>query len=529
MKEILNGENARKKLKSGIDKLTNAVKVTLGPKGKNVVLERKFTTPLITNDGVTIAKEIELADPFENLGASLIKQVSIKTNSVAGDGTTTACVLAQSIIETGIKNIESGASPILLKKGMDLALQGIKEHIENNSKKVESITDIKNIATISSGDANVGELISQAMQKVGKNGIISLEEGKQITTTLKLVEGLEFDRGFVSPYMATNQDKLTTELSNAKLLVTTEKITSINQILPLLEICNQNAIPLLIIADDFEQEVITMLVVNKLRGNLNVVAVKAPSFAEKRRQILEDICMLTGATLFCDQLNSQLNLATIDNLGSVNKIVVTQDKTTIIEPNANKSKVQEHINNLQNLLSGEEDEFKKEELSNRIARLNGAVAVISVGAPTEVEMQEKKLRIEDALSATKAAVLSGIVAGGGTALLRCIPYLNTLAEKESGDIKLGIQIVQKAIEAPARQIAKNAYVDDGVVIKTILDNSNTNWGYDALNNTYCDMLQCGIIDPTKVTLSAIQSAVSVASTLLSTECLVVSKNNEGAN
>ena len=520
MKDILCGENARKKLKIGIDKLANTVKVTLGPKGRNVALDRKYTTPLITNDGVTIAKEIELADPFENMGASIIKQVSIKTNTVAGDGTTTACVLAQNIIEHGIKHIEAGASPILLKKGMEIALQNIKDQLTNNSQKVETLTDIKNIATISSGDESIGQLISQAMEKVGKDGIISLEEGKQLQTTLKLVEGLEFDRGFVSPYMATNQEKYTCELTNAKILVTDEKINSVNQILSVLEICNQQGLPLIIIADDFEQEVITMLVVNKLRGNLNVVAVKAPAFADKRRQMLEDICALTGSTLFSSQLNNSTSNAILSDLGSVNKVIVSQDKTTLIEPQNNLSKINEHIKNLKTLLDNADDDYKREELSKRIARLNGAVAVVSVGAPTEIEMQEKKLRIEDALSATKAAIENGVVAGGGTALIKCTKCLSELTKTLSGDIKLGAQILLSALQAPIRQIAKNAFIDDGVVVKTVLDNTNPNYGYDAYNNTYCDMLANGIIDPAKVTISALQNAVSVASTLLYTECLI---------
>ena len=520
MKEIISGEIARKKLKSGIDKLANTVKVTLGPKGRNVALERKYTTPLITNDGVTIAKEIELADPFENMGANIIKQVSIKTNTVAGDGTTTACVLAQNIIANGIKHIESGASPILLKKGMDLAVNNVIENIKLHSKKVESISDIKNIATISSGDQTIGELIGQAIEKVGNDGVISLTEGKQLQTTLKLVEGLEFERGWVSPYMATNQEKYSTELLNSKILVTTDKINTVNQILPVLELCSQQSIPLLIIADDYEQEVITMLVVNKLRGNLNVVAVKAPAFADKRKQMLEDICVLSGATLFSEQLNTTLASAGLTDLGTVNKVVVTQDKTTLIEPQNNMAKIKEHIDNLKCLLNQEEDSFNREELSKRIARLSGAVAVISVGAPTEVEMQEKKLRIEDALSATKAAIEQGIVAGGGTALLKCSSALNQYITTLDGDIKLGAMVVLNALQSPIRQIAKNAFIDDGVVVKTILENDNINLGYDAYNNIYCDMLSSGIIDPTKVTISALQNAVSVASILLYTECLV---------
>ena len=520
MKEILSGEIARKKLKNGVDKLADVVKVTLGPKGRNVVLDRRYTAPLITNDGVTIAKEIDLPDKFENMGANLVKQVCIKTNSLAGDGTTTACVLAQSIINNGIKNIEAGASPVDLKTGMNLALKAIKEQLIKCSQKVESIEDIKNIATISSGDVSVGELISEAMEKVGKDGIISLEEGKQSHTVLKLVEGLEFERGFVSPYMATNQDKFVAELQNAKVLVTDQKINSVNQILPILEVCNQNAIPLLLIADDYESEVITMLVVNKLRGNLNVVAVKAPFFADKRRNMLSDICTLSGATLFSQELNKDLSCATIADLGTVNKVVVTQDKTTIIEPQGDRLIIEQYISKLKAQQLDCEDDYKRDELLARIARLNGAVAIISVGAPTEVEMQEKKLRIEDALAATKSAVEYGIVAGGGSALLKCTNLLQSLANMHQGDVKTGINILLSAVQAPTRQIAINTYVDDGIVIKNILDNQNNNWGYNASIGEYCDMMLCGIVDPTKVTLSAIESATSVASTLISTECLI---------
>ncbi len=526
MKEILNGEIARKKLKSGIDKLANTVKVTLGPKGRNVVLERKYATPLITNDGVTIAKEIELDDPFENMGANLIKQVSIKTNSVAGDGTTTACVLAQSIVEHGIKHIESGASPILLKLGMEKALACAVDELNLRTKKVDTLEDIKNIATISSGSAEVGELISMAISKVGKDGIINLEDGNQLETKLKLVEGVEFDRGWVSPYMATNQEKSITEMQNVRVLITEDKINSVNQILPILEACNKSALPLLIIAEDYEPEVITMLVVNKLRGNLNVVAVKAPFFANKRRQMLEDLCMLCGSKLFSSQLNTSVSDATVADLGTFGKAVISQNSTTLIYPQNSSNNLEKHIENLQSQLTSCVDSFEKEELSKRIARLKGAVAVISVGAPTEVEMQEKKLRIEDALSATSSAIEKGIVAGGGTALLKCTPKVTSLVESLTGDIKLGAQTLLDALQSPTRQIAKNAFVDDGVVVKTILENSNENYGYDALNNKYCDMIANGIIDPTKVTISALQNAVSVASILLYTECVVATNDTK---
>lgn len=528
MKEILNGEIARKKLKAGIDKLANTVKVTLGPKGRNVVLERKMSTPLITNDGVTIAKEIELDDPFENMGASLIKQVSIKTNSVAGDGTTTACVLAQSIVEHGIKHIESGASPILLKTGMDKALECAIDELISKTKKVDTLDDIKNIATISSGNSEVGELIASAIEKVGKDGIINLESGNQLETQLKIVEGVEFDRGWISPYMCTNQEKNIVEMQNVRVLITEDKINSVNQILPILEACNQNATPLLIIAEDFEPEVVTMLVVNKLRGNLNVVAVKAPFFATKRKQMLEDLCLLSGAKLFSTQLNNSISEANLADLGTFGKAVVSQNTTTLIEPKYTSEHLQDHIANLQTQIKDAVDNFEKEELSKRVARLKGAVAIISVGAPTEVEMQEKKLRIEDALSATSSAIEQGIVAGGGTALLKCINKISNLVNTLEGDVKLGAQTLLYALQAPIRQIAKNAFVDDGVVVKTVLENSNSTFGYDALNNTYCDMMENGIIDPAKVTISALQNAVSVASILLYSECIVASREPKNA-
>lgn len=525
MKEILSGEIARKKLKLGIDKLANTVKVTLGPKGRNVVLDRKFGTPLITNDGVTIAKEIDLDDPFENMGANLIKQVSIKTNSVAGDGTTTACVLAQSIVEHGIKHIEAGASPILLKTGMEKALDCVIEELNAQTKKVETIEDIKNIATISSGSCEVGNLISRAIEKVGKDGIINLESGNQLETQLKLVEGVEFDRGWISPYLTTDPEKNISEMHNVKILITEDKINSVNQILPILEICNKNALPLLIIAEDFEPEVVTMLVVNKLRGNLNVVGVKAPFFATKRKQMLEDLCLLSGATLFSSQLNNSITEATLSDLGTFGKAVVSQNKTTLINPQTPQEDLQKHIENLQLQLKNL-DSFEKEELSKRIARIKGKVAIISVGAPTEVEMQEKKLRIEDALSATSSAIEKGIVAGGGTALLKCANKLTSLINTLDGDIQLGAKTLLDALQSPVRQIAKNACVDDGVIVKAILENPDPNYGYDALNNTFCDMLISGIIDPTKVTISAIQNAVSVASVLLYTECIVTSNDTK---
>ncbi len=528
MKDFLSGTAARTKLKAGADKLADIVKLTLGPKGRNVALERKYAAPLVTNDGVTIAKEIELADPFENVGASLIKEVSIKTNSVAGDGTTTACVLASSIISEGIKNIEAGASPRQLKLGMEQGLKVITDCLKDQSKKVKTSADIKNIATISAGDEEIGGLIADAMDKVGEDGIITLEEGKTASTTLKLVEGLEFDRGFISPYMATNQDKLICELSNAKILVTDGKISNINQILAVLEVCNQRGLPLLVIADDYEQEVITLLVVNKLRGNLNCVAVKAPAFGNKRKDMLEDICVLSGASLISAEIGTELAAATVDDLGEVSKIIISQDKTTLVEPRGVSQKTAEHISGLKSQLNLATEDDEREEIKKRIARVAGQVAVISVGAPTEVEMQEKKLRIEDALNATKAAAADGIVAGGGVALLRCCKPLAQLIQNLEGDIKTGAQIMLSVCQAPIRQIVANSFGDAGVVVKTILDNPSSSYGFDALAGVFCDMFESGIVDPTKVTLCTIKNAVSVASTMLSTDCLVVEINNSNA-
>ncbi len=518
MKDILTGEEARKKLKLGVQKLASVVKSTLGPKGRNVVLDRPYGSPLITNDGVTIAKEIELTDTFENLGAKLIKEASIKTNNIAGDGTTTACVLAETIISEGIKYIEAGASPQSIKNGLEKSLQIIKEIIKINSKPIKTNEDIKNIATISSASSQIGELIAAAIKEVGQNGLITLEEGKSNHTTLKFVEGLEFDRGMISPYMITNQDKNQAELNRCKILITDQKITSVNQLLPILEEINKQNLPILIIAEDFEQEVIAMLVVNKLRGNLNAVAVKTPYFGDNKTNMIKDICLLTGATLIS---NNQIPLeeCKIEHLGTANKIVITQDKTTIIEPTTNNEKVAQTILSLQNSLTDCEDEYKKSQLEQRISRLNGKAAIICVGAPTEIEMQEQKLRIEDAISATKASK-DGIVAGGGTALLKTKSALEKLKESSNEDEKYGIDIMLKTIESPARQIAKNAYVDDGVVIKKIIENDNSNYGYDAKSNQFVDMIEKGIIDPAKVTISAIESAVSVAATMLTTECIV---------
>ena len=527
MKTIISGENARKKLKIGVNKLANAVRVTLGPKGRNVVLDRPFLSPLITNDGVTIARQIELEDPAENMGANLIKQVSIKTNDVAGDGTTTACILSSKIIDEGIKCIEAGSNPLEINQGMKIALNHVKEYLSKESIAVKTTNDIIHIATISAGSNEIGELIGKAIKEVGENGIITLEEGKATTTELKFVEGFEYDRGFVSPYMATNTEKQTAELENCKILVCDQKLSSINQLLPVLEQCSAKGLPLLIIAEDYDQEVLGMLVVNKLRGNLSVVATKSPSFANKKRQILSDICLLTGATLFAGEFGKELSSASLDALGTASKVIISNDKTTIIASNNKKSEINTLISTLSQELDAQTDQNAIAQLQERIARLAGKAAIISVGAPTEIEMQEKKLRIEDAIASTKSAINSGIVCGGGTAYLGAKKYLETLGLHYSTDIQTGINIISHCLEEPTRQIAQNAGVDEGVIVEKILASDEKYLGYDAQNNKYCNMLDAGIIDPTKVEIVALENAISVASTMLTTETIIL-ENTQNA-
>lgn len=521
MKTIISGENARKKLKIGASKLAAAVKVTLGPKGRNAVIERKYMSPLVTNDGVTIARTIELEDPAENIGASLIKQVSIKTNEIAGDGTTTACVLADTIISEGIKCIESGSNPLEINRGMKMAFEKIKEFLIDFSIPVKTNDDIVHIAAISAGDSSIGKLIGSAIKEVGENGIITLEESKTASTELKFVEGLEYDRGYISPYMINNADKQIVSLENCKILVCDQKITSINQILPILEQCSANNLPLLVIAEDFDQDVIGMLVVNKLRGNLNVVATKSPYFANKKKQMLSDICMLSNATLFSAEVDKPVSSATISDLGTAAKVIVSADRTTIIMPEANKQSTQALLEKLSKELNETTDDYAKQELESRIARISGKASIICVGAPTEVELQEKKLRIEDAIAATKAAIAKGVVCGGGVAYLGAKKYMDGLAFEATHDELIGINIVKNSLETPIRQIAKNAGVDDGVVVNNILSNSKEHYGYNAFDDTYCDMLKSGIIDPTKVEIAALENAISVASTLLTTETIIV--------
>ncbi len=521
-KLIKQGEEARKALEVGVNKLADTVKITLGPKGRNVVLGKKYALPLITNDGVTIAKEIELSDPFENLGAELIREVSVKTNDVAGDGTTTACVLAQAIIREGLKNFTAGANPIILKKGIFKAVETATEELKKLSKPVTSSKDIQQVASISAGDEEIGKLISQAMEKVGKDGVITVEESQTMQTELSVVEGMQFDRGYLSPYMSTNTEKMIAELDNPYILITDTKISSLNEILPILEQIVKVGGKMLLIADDVEGEALTALILNKLRGSLNVVAVKAPSFGDKRKAMLEDIAILTGGTFVSSELGIDFKTLTLDNLGRAKSVRVDKDTTTIVEGGGNAKDIKGRVAQLREQVKATTSDYDKEKLTERLAKLAGGVAVVKVGAATEVEMKEKKLRIEDALSATKAASEEGVVPGGGVALLKTTPAVKNLIETLEGDEKTGAQIVLRALEEPIRQIALNAGIDGGVVVNKIYDNlGQPAYGFDALKNEYGDMLKKGILDPTKVTRSALQNAASVSATLLTTEALVV--------
>ena len=521
-KKILEGLEARKALEAGATKLANTVKITLGPKGRNVVLGKKFASPLITNDGVTIAKEIELDDPFENMGAELIKEVSVKTNDVAGDGTTTACVLAQAIIREGMKNFAAGANPVILKKGIFKAVDVVVDQLKTLSKPVESSNDIKQVASISAGDDFIGELIASAMEKVGADGVITVEESQTMQTELSVVEGMQFDRGYLSPYMCTNTEKMLAELDNPYILITDKKISNIQELLPLLEQIVKMSAKLLIIADDVEGEALTTLILNKLRGTFNCVAVKAPSFGEKRKAMLEDIAILTGGSVISEELGLDFKNISIDMLGRARSVRVEKDTTTIVEGGGDSEKIAARAASIKAQIKNQTSEYEIEKLNERLAKLAGGVAVIKVGAATEVEMKEKKLRIEDALAATKAASEEGVVPGGGVALLKAAPKLKEFISTLSGDEKTGAAIVLSAIEEPIRQIAKNSGVDGGVVVNKIYENIDSKaYGFDALNNEYCDLLQRGIIDPTKVTRSALQNAASVSATMLTTEALVV--------
>ena len=522
-KLIKSGIEARSALERGVDILANAVKVTLGPKGRNVVLDRKFQTPLITNDGVTIAKEIELDDVFENLGAQIVKEVSIKTNDVAGDGTTTAAVLAQAIIHEGMKNFAAGANPIVLKKGIKKAVDIVVSELKKMSKPIEDSKAISQVASISAGDDEVGKLISQAMQKVGNDGVITVEESKTMDTELVVVEGMQFDRGYASSYMSTNMEKMVAELDDPFILITDKKISNTQEILPVLEQVVKTGRKLLIIADDVEGEALATLVINKLRGTFTCVAVKAPGFGDRRKAMIEDIAILTGGNVISEELGRTLNTATLDDLGRAHQVVVTKDDTTIVQGAGDSKALKDRINAIKAQIETCTSDYDREKLQERLAKLSGGVAVIKVGSATEVEMKEKKLRIDDALAATRAAVEEGIVPGGGVALLRTIPALKKEINKLDGDEKIGAMIILKAMEAPIRQIAQNAGIDGGVVVDKILSSEDINFGYDALNDKYVDMIEKGIIDPTKVTRSALQNAGSVSSTLLTTECIVANE------
>ena len=524
-KQILCGLDARQKLISGIEKVANAVKITLGPKGKNVVLDRKFTTPLITNDGVTIAKEIELDDAFENIGANLIKEVSIKTNDLAGDGTTTACVLANAIVKEGFKNIASGANPMILRKGIDKAIKLITQKLKEISKPITNNSEIAQIASISAGDNEIGNLIASAFEKVGKDGVITIEESKTAQTNLKVAQGIEFEKGFISPYMA-NPDSHVTTLENPYILVTDKKLTNLTELLPIFEKVISTSKPLLIIAEDVDGEVLSTLIVNNLRGTFKAIAVKAPEFGEKQKEFLEDICLLTSADFISKDISFDLKTLELENLGTAKKIKISKEKTTIIEGNANTEKIEDKRKFLHSINSTELDNFDRIKLEDRLARLSDGVAVIEVGASSEIEMQEKKLRIEDALSATKSATLEGIVAGGGTALIKCKPVLNSLIDTLEGDEKTGAKIIQSILDTPLRQIAENSGVDSGAVATKVIENIDDNFGFNASDGTYVNMLDAGIIDPTKVTRCALENAGSVASSILTTEVIVADKDTK---
>ena len=518
-KEIKFSEDARKGLINGINILADTVKVTLGPKGRNVILDKEYGSPLITNDGVTIAREIECEDKFENMGAQLVKEVATKTNDVAGDGTTTATILAQAMIQEGMKNLAAGANPMILQKGIRKAVDETVKNIKEFSKPVETKESIAQVASISAADEEIGHLIAEAMEKVGKDGVITVEESRSMGTSLDVVEGMQFDRGYVSPYMVTDNEKMVAELDNPYILITDKKITNIQEILPLLEQVLQQSKPLLIIAEDLEGEALATLVLNKLRGTLNVVSVKAPGYGDRRKEMLEDIAILTGGSVISADLGQEIKDATIEDLGSCAKVRVEKDLTVIVDGAGSKDDLDDRINHIKAQLEETESEFDKEKLQERLAKLSGGVAVVKVGAATEVELKERKLRIEDALSATRAAVEEGIVPGGGTVLVDCISAVSKLAEEFEGDERTGVNIILKALEAPLRQIAENAGLEGSVIVEKV-KGLEKGMGYDALNNNYEEMIKAGIVDPTKVTRSAIQNASSVASMILTTEAAV---------
>jgi len=522
-KIICYGEEARKALEKGVNQLADTVKITLGPKGRNVVLDKKFGAPLITNDGVTIAKEIELEDPFENMGAQLVKEVSTKTNDVAGDGTTTATLLAQAIVREGLKNLAAGANPMVMKKGIAKASAAAIEAMKANSQKVNGSDDIARVGAVSSGDETIGKLIAEAMEKVGHDGVITIEESKTAETYSEVVEGMQFDRGYVTPYMVTDTEKMEANLDDALILITDKKISNIQELLPVLEQVVQSGKKLLIIAEDVEGDALSTLIVNRLRGTLNVVCVKAPGFGDRRKEMLQDIAILTGGQVISADVGLELKEAQLTMLGQARQVKVTKENTTIVNGAGSSEDIKARIGQIKSQIEVTTSDYDKEKLQERLAKLAGGVAVIKVGAATEVEMKEKKLRIEDALNATRAAVEEGIVAGGGTAYLNAIPAVEKLLAETEGDEKTGVQIIARALTAPVKQIAANAGIDGSVVLEKIRESGKTGYGFDAYKEIYCDMIPAGIVDPTKVTRSALENAASIASTLLTTESLVADK------
>lgn len=527
-KQLLMGEEARKALCAGIDKLADTVKITLGPKGRNVVLGKKFGAPVITNDGVTIAKEIELKDQFENMGAQLVREVATKTNDAAGDGTTTATVLAQALVTEGMKNVAAGANPMDLKRGMQKAVKASVEALKANSKKMEGSADVARVATVSAGDEIIGSLIAEAMEKVSADGVITIEESKTAETYSEVVKGMQFDRGYITPYMVTDTERMEAVLDDAYLLITDKKISVIQDILPLLEQIVQSGKKLVIIAEDVEGEALSTLIVNRLRGTFTVVAVKAPGFGDRRKEMLQDIAILTGGTVVSEELGYELKDATVDMLGRARQVKVTKEYTTIVDGMGDKEAVSNRVAQIRAQMAEMTSDFDKEKLQERLAKLSGGVAVIKVGAATEVEMKEKKLRIEDALNAAKAAVEEGIVAGGGTAPLHTTAAVDAVIDALEGDERTGARIVRKALEAPLRQIAANAGLEGSVIIDKIMSGSDANYGFDAQKEVYGDMIKAGIVDPTKVTRSALENAASVASMVLTTESLVADEPEDPA-
>ena len=522
-KIIKRGEEARKALESGVNQLADTVKITLGPKGRNVVLDKKFGTPLITNDGVSIAKEIELDDPFENMGAQLVREVSTKTNDVAGDGTTTATLLAQAMVREGLKNLAAGANPIVMKKGMAKAVEAAVASIHAQSQKVNGSDDIARVGTVSSGDAFIGKLIAEAMEKVSADGVITIEESKTAETYSEVVEGMMFDRGYITPYMVTDTEKMEAVIDDAYILITDKKISVISEILPLLEQLVQAGKKLFIIAEDVEGEALSTLIVNRLRGTLNVVCVKAPGFGDRRKEMLQDIAILTGGQVISEELGLTLKDATVDMLGRARQVKVTKENTIIVDGMGDKQAIADRVAQIRNQIGLTTSEYDKEKLQERLAKMAGGVAVIKVGAATETEMKEKKLRIEDALNATKAAVEEGIVAGGGTIYVNVIPAVTALLNEVEGDEKTGVQIVAKALEEPIRQIAANAGLDGSVILEKVRTSGKNGYGFDAYKEEYCDMIASGIVDPAKVTRSALENAASVSGMVLTTESLVADK------